>query len=99
MEHNINKDRGVFLGIITGIAGALGVWSLIAFVSGLASVDFYVAEMGQHYLSATGTLYQYHSMVDFYSRIKGLEYLIVGAFFLVCPALFIYLGSKEKIGV
>jgi hypothetical protein len=97
MADNENKEMGAFFGIVTGLAGAFGVWAFIAFLSGLASVDFNVAEMGRQYLIATGNLNEYETMVDFYTHIKGVEYLLAGLFFLAFPFYFKYLERSEKV--
>lgn len=97
MENNGNEEMGAFFGIISGIAGAFGVWALVAFISGLSAVDFSVVEIARQYLVATGNLHEYETMVDFYTHIKGVEYLIAGAFFLTFPMFFKYLDGKEKV--
>ncbi|MFZ5770210.1 MAG: hypothetical protein ACOY4W_02170, partial [Thermodesulfobacteriota bacterium] len=65
------------------------------FVAGLASVDWQVTEMFRQFLVATGNLGEYETMVDYYTHIKGVEYLIAVAFFVVFPVYYKYLKPGE----
>ena len=89
------KKTGIFFGIITGLGGAFGIWAIMAFVSGLSSVNFQVGEMVQQFLVATGNLGEYETLVDFYTHIKGVEYLMAGAFFVAFPIFFKYVDKAE----
>ncbi|MBU4260830.1 MAG: hypothetical protein KKC76_02980, partial [Proteobacteria bacterium] len=89
------KGSGVFLGIAAAIGGIIGIGAITMFVGGLASVDFQVSEMFRQFLVATGNLGEYETMVDYYTHIKGVEYLIAVAFFVVFPVYYISLKPKE----
>ena len=90
-----NKGSGAILGIVAGLAGAFVIWACMAFITGLSSVDFQVTEMLKNFLVATGNLGEYETMVDFYTHIKGVEYLMAGAFFVAFPVFYKYI-SKDK---
>jgi hypothetical protein len=97
------KKTGIFFGVVTGLAGAFGIWAVMAFVTGLSSVNFQVGEMVRQFLVATGNLGEYETLVDFYTHIKGVEYLMAGAFFVAFPLYFKYIdkaaagkGAKVK---
>lgn len=87
------KGNGAILGVVAGLAGAFGIWACMAFVTGLASVDYQVTEMFRSFLVATGNVGEYETMVDFYTHIKGVEYLMAGAFFVAFPVFFKFINK------
>ncbi len=93
---NENKGMGTFLGIMAGLGGAFGIWAMMAFITGLSSVNFQVGEMLQQFLVATGNLGEYETLVDYYTHIKGVEYLMAGAFFVAFPVFFKYIDKSAK---
>lgn len=90
------KETGsrIFLGSITAISGIIGIWAVTAFFAGLASANWQVTELFRQFLIATGNLHEYETLVDFYTHIKGVEYLIAVAFFAVFPVYFKYLNKS-----
>jgi hypothetical protein len=94
MENTEKKGMGVILGVVVGLGGAFGIWACMAFITGLSSVDFQVTEMFRNFLVATGNMGEYETMVDFYTHIKGVEYLMAGAFFVVFPVFFKYINKE-----
>jgi hypothetical protein len=89
------KGIGIFFGIVAAIGGIIGVWSFTMLLTGLASVDWQVTEMARQFLVATGNLGEYETMVDYYTHIKGVEYIIAVAFFVAFPVYYKYLNPKE----
>lgn len=87
------KGNGAILGVVAGLAGAFGIWACMAFVTGLASVDYQVTEMFRSFLVATGNVGEYETMVDYYTHIKGVEYLMAGAFFVAFPVFFKFINK------
>lgn len=77
------------------VGGLFGLWALAALVGGLHRVDWQVTELVRQYLVATGMIRPIHTLVDFYSHIKGIEYLICVAFFVAFPIFFKYLEKTE----
>ena len=96
METADKKGMGAILGIVAGLGGAFGIWACMAFITGLSSVDFQVTEMFRNFLVATGNLGEYETMVDFYTHIKGVEYLMAGAFFVAFPVFFKFISKEGK---
>ena len=94
-QENTTKGTGVFLGIVAAMAGIFGIWAMAAVVSGLSSVGWSVPEMGRQFLVATGNLKEYETLVDYYTHIKGVEYLIAAAFFVVFPVFYTSLKPTE----
>ncbi|MEJ2136464.1 MAG: hypothetical protein P8X86_14640 [Desulfofustis sp.] len=77
--------------LITGVT--IGIWSLLAFTAGLKQADWQLTELLRQYLIATGVVKPTHTLVDFYSHIKGVEYLICVAFFVAFPLFFKYVNK------
>ena len=74
----------------------IGVWSLVAFTAGLRGADWQVTELLRQYLIATGVVKPTHTLVDFYSHIKGIEYLICVAFFIAFPLFYRYVNKDIR---
>jgi len=76
----------------------ISIWSVAAFLSGLAQVNWQISELLRQYLIAVGLLQEFHTLSDFYTHIKGVEYIIAVLFLGAFPAFYIYLNrSKEGI--
>ena len=93
MSTTEQKGTGAIFGVMAGLAGAFGIWACMAFITGLASVDYQVTEMFRSFLVATGNLNEYSTLVDYYTHIKGVEYLMAGAFFVAFPIFFKYISK------
>lgn len=75
---------------------AIGVWSVVAFMAGLRETNWQLTELLRQYLIATGVVKPTHNLVDFYSHIKGIEYLICVAFFVMFPLFYRYLNKDVR---
>jgi hypothetical protein len=76
----------------------ISIWSVAAFLSGLAQVNWQLSELLRQYLIAAGLMQEYHTLSDFYTHIKGVEYIIAVLFLGVFPVFYSYLNrSKERI--
>lgn len=94
-ENTQNKSGScIFLGIATAIGGIIAIWSVTTLIAGLASVNWQLGEMCRQFLVATGNLQEYETIVDFYTHIKGVEYLIAVAFFVAFPVYYTYLNKS-----
>ena len=96
MNTTEQKGTGVVFGVVAGVAGAFGIWACMAFATGLASVDFQVTEMFRSFLVATGNITEYSTLVDYYTHIKGVEYLMAGAFFVAFPVFFKFISTDTS---
>ena len=91
---NSNKTRGAGIFMVgTGIL--FGMWAVAAIIGGLNQVNWQVTELARQYLVASGMVKPMHTLVDFYTHIKGIEYIICVAFFVAFPVFFKYV-NKEK---
>jgi len=83
-------------GIVMGGTGILfGMWAVAAVIGGLNQVNWQVTELARQYLVASGMIRPIHTLVDFYTHIKGIEYIICVVFFVAFPVFFQYV-NKEK---
>jgi hypothetical protein len=97
MEMNKNKLKqkrmawhsSIFCGTI------ISIWSVAAFLSGLAQVNWQVSELLRQYLIAVGLMQEFHTLSDFYSHIKGVEYIIAVMFLGTFPAFYSYLNRSK----
>lgn len=79
--------------ISTGCLFGLG--ALASLIGGLYRVNWQVTELVRQYLVASGMIQPIHTMVDFYTHIKGIEYIICVAFFVAFPIFFQYVDKRK----
>ena len=84
------KFTSIFLGSL------ISIWSSAAILSGLAQVDWQVSELLRQYLISVGLMQEFHTLSDFYTHIKGIEYIIAVMFLGVFPAFYAYLNKPAK---
>lgn len=100
MTSEISSTRVVMFFFSMSVIGGMFGWIFAMLVSGLAAANWQVSEMIRQFFSTIGYLDEYEILreilVDFYSRIMELEYLIVAvAFVAVVPVFCKYLNSRE----
>ncbi len=90
----IKKTKSVGV-ILIGIGCTFGLWALASLVGGLYRVNWQVTELARQYIVASGMIQPIHTMVDFYTHIKGVEYLICVAFFVAFPLFYQYVDKRK----
>jgi hypothetical protein len=90
-----NKSSKRVSAIMLGLAGLTGLWVSAAFVGALHQANWQVSELARQYMLATGMIKPLHTLVDFYTHIKGVEYLICVAFFVAFPLFFKYVNKEQ----
>ncbi|MBU0484355.1 MAG: hypothetical protein KKB30_07560 [Proteobacteria bacterium] len=90
-----NKEAKIALRAMVVAASVIGIWVTTALTFALARADWQVGELFRQYLVSIGLIQDFETMVDFYTHIKGVEYIICVAFLGAFPAFFKYL-NKEK---
>ena len=73
----------------------ISIWSVAAFLSGLAQANWQLSELLRQYLIAVGLLQEFHTLSDFYTHIKGVEYIIAVLFLSAFPAFYTYLNRTK----
>ena len=91
MAEQNNKMAGR---IVLGFGAIMGLWATAALIGGLSQAGS-MTELARQYMVATGMITPIHTLVDYYTHIKGIEYLICVAFFVAFPVFFTYV-NKEK---
>ena len=87
---NVFKFASIFLGSL------ITIWSSAAILSGLAQVNWQVSELLRQYLVTVGLMQEFHTLSDFYTHIKGIEYIIAVMFLGAFPAFYVYLNKPAK---
>ena len=90
------ESRGArtMLGLMVGIGGAIGLWAMVAVGFGLAQAGS-VSELLRHYMVATGMMKEFETWVDFYTHIKGVEYILSVVFLVLFPVFFKYVDRAK----
>ena len=65
-----------------------GLWSVVVLVGGTPLI--------RHFMVVIGILKPLSTEVDYYTHIKGIEYLICVVFFVVFPLFFRYVNTEKK---
>lgn len=90
MASNISKTT-------TGILLAAGIlmclWVGAALTSALAAAGWSVSTLAGQYMTSIGMIKPLHTLVDYYTHIKGIEYLLCVAFFVAFPVFFKYVNK------
>jgi hypothetical protein len=94
--NNTSEGRGskTFLAIMTGIGGAIGLWAAVAVGFGMASAGS-PSELLRQYMVAIGMMKEFETWVDFYTHIKGVEYILCATFLVLFPAFFKYVNQAK----
>ena len=87
--------RNLSIYLIIGIGCLIGVWASAALIGGIIAAGGVTALAGQ-YMVATGMITPLHTLVDYYTHIKGIEYLICVAFFVIFPVFYTYVNTEKK---
>lgn len=82
--------------VILGIGSVMCLWVGASIVGALSQANWSVAELARQYMTATGMIKPLHTLVDFYTHIKGIEYLICVAFFVAFPVFYQYVSKEKK---
>lgn len=91
-----DKRQGkTFIYAIAAVGAAFGVWALAAFTSLLAQTDWSLTEVLRQYMIATGAMQEHETFVDYYTHIKGIEYIIAVAFLGLFPVFYKYVNRTK----
>jgi hypothetical protein len=88
------RTRPAFMAL-AGAGAVFGIWAIAAFTSLLAQMDWSVAEVLRQYMVATGALNEQETLVDYYTHIKGAEYIIAVAFLGLYPVFYKYVNRTK----
>ena len=89
------KTGKVFWSFMVGMGAAMGVWAFAAVLFSLGRAGWQPGELVRQYLVAVGAIGEFETLVDFYTHIKGVEYIICVAFLASFPAFFKYVNRAK----
>lgn len=92
MAQNESKTAGR---VVLAAGALMCLWVVAAFIGALNQVNWSVTELARQYMIATGMIKPLHTLVDYYTHIKGIEYLICVAFFVAFPAFYKYVNKSR----
>src|SRR5210317_986291 len=93
---NTNKSMTVFKFSSIFLGTLITIWSSAAILSGLSQVNWQVSELVRQYLVAVGLMQEFHTLSDFYTHIKGVEYIIAVMFLGAFPVFYAYLNKPTQ---
>lgn len=82
--------------LILAAGSVICLWVAAALTGALYHADWSVSTLARQYMTATGMIKPLHTLVDYYTHIKGIEYLICVAFFVAFPLFFKYVNKAPK---
>ena len=95
-KETTQKSMSVFRFASIFLGSLITIWSSAAILSGLAEANWQVSELMRQYLIAVGLMQEFHTLSDFYTHIKGVEYIIAVMFLGAFPAFYAYLNKPAK---
>ena len=87
--------RRIVKGMVVA-ASLVGAWVVAVLMFALAKMDWQVGELARQYLVSIGVIQNFETLVDFYTHIKGIEYIICLAFLGAFPAFFKYMNQEKR---
>ena len=93
MQENTSKTGSRIL-LAAGLI--MCVWGGAALTSALSTVGWSVSELAGQYMVAIGMVKPLHTLVDYYTHIKGIEYLLCVAFFVAFPVFFKFVNRAPQ---
>jgi len=81
--------------VLAGTGTVFGLWAAVAFVSLLSQANWSLAEVLRQYMIATGVLSEQQTLVDYYTHIKGAEYIMAVTFLGLFPLFFKYVNPAR----
>ena len=98
-DENIRTGMTVFKFVSIFLGSLMALWSSAAILTGLSQVNWQVSELLRQYLIAVGLMQDFHTLSDFYTHIKGVEYIIAVMFLGAFPAFYAYLNKTAEAAV
>ena len=98
-NENIRKGMTVFKFASIFLGSLMALWSSAALLTGLSQVNWQVSELLRQYLIAVGLMQDFHTLSDFYTHIKGVEYIIAVMFLGAFPVFYAYLNKTAEAAV
>ncbi|MBU0943603.1 MAG: hypothetical protein KJ804_16750 [Proteobacteria bacterium] len=82
--------------LILATGSLMCLWVAAALTGALYHTNWSISTLASQYMTAVGMIKPLHTLVDYYTHIKGIEYLICVAFFVAFPVFFKYINKAPK---
>jgi hypothetical protein len=79
----------------TSLVNLILVIEIAAAVSIMLLGFIFQAEWARDFMIGVGMIRPMHTQVDYYSYVKGIEYLICFYFFLIFPVFFMFVNNRK----
>ncbi len=87
MKQGINNQRGwVSFILLVQIVIAVGIL-MLGFI--------FQADWAKKFMVGVGMIKPMHTQVDYYTYIKGIEYLLCVYYFMIFPVFYMYINKKK----
>ncbi len=90
-----NPKTSALMITVAGVGAIFGIWAFVALFSVFAEMGWSVPEVIRQYMVATGAIGEYETLVDYYTHIKGFEYIIAVAFLGLYPVYYKYVNKTK----
>ena len=90
-----NPKTSALMITVASVGAVFGIWAFTALFSVLAGMGWSVPEVIRQYMVATGAIGEYETLVDYYTHIKGFEYIIAVAFLGLYPVYYKYVNKTK----
>lgn len=90
-----NPKTSALMITVAATGAIFGIWAFTALFSLLAEMGWSVPEVIRQYMVATGAIGEYETLVDYYTHIKGFEYIIAVAFLGLYPLYYKYVNRTK----
>ena len=90
-----NPKTSALMITVASVGVVFGIWAFTALFSVLAGMGWSVPEVIRQYMVATGAIGEYETLVDYYTHIKGFEYIIAVAFLGLYPVYYKYVNKTK----
>jgi len=90
-----NPKTSALMITVASVGLVFGIWAFTALFSVLSGMGWSVPEVIRQYMVATGAIGEYETLVDYYTHIKGFEYIIAVAFLGLYPVYYKYVNKTK----
>ena len=90
-----NPKTSALMITVASVGLVFGIWAFTALFSVLGEMGWSVPEVIRQYMVATGAIGEYETLVDYYTHIKGFEYIIAVAFLGLYPVYYKYVNKTK----
>ena len=80
--------------VIICLSVVFGIWGFMSLIGGVMAAGGIVPLLSS-WMGAVGLIQPIYTLVDFYTHIKAIEYIICAVFFVMFPIFFTYVNKSK----